>query len=448
LGRVFQVIAAFFSPLSPSGNNKAKLQAFNDLDVERQIFVFRTIQDASLANPQRSEATFSAVVDAFCSEVRLLQHACEGTFSDDLLLALEADIEAAGGVLSPNTYASGKRSIASFRSETFKALQSLLPAEVMASAVSALNARLRDVRPTSLPSLFTRVEGFFAPLLAQGWTSPTLQNFKGLAPHLQSLVFRTVETAMGTNPELESTIFSSAVKAVCTEQEILHAAKNGQLTALHLSTLKNAIDQCGGFVEPGLKSEGENSVGEFIEAYFTAIQRDTPSEVSAAAIAALNAKLQSSSSVASFHDIVQETKKFLGPVINALKSVPLQSANLATETLPQSRASLIEESRIIAPLDEETPFQSTVSESTDVSPFTLSNRSSLETSDINLLSDKPIQKVEDNDDSFLSSESLQGAIPGDISDRMVGDADPEPPSNHSTLNAATDDLKKNQTSNS
>jgi hypothetical protein len=365
LGRVFQVIAAFFSPLTPSTSNTVKLQAFNDLDVDRQVLVFRTIQDASLANPPRAEANFSAVVAAFQSEVDLLKSACEGKLTDEKLEALETSIEAAGGVLSPGNYAKGKQSIASFRAETFKSLQPLLPAEVMASAVSALNARLREIRPNSLQTLFKGVQSFFMPLLAQGWTSPTLQNFKTLDPHRQSLVFRTVETAISSRPDLESTIFSSAVKAICAEQEILQAASSGKLTTPLLVKLKSSIDQCGGIVEPALKSDGEGSVGEFIDTYFMALKRDMPTEVGEAAISALNAKLQTAS-VSSFNDVVQETKSFMEPLITVMKNSPLQSVISSTETLPPAETIVIEEATLVPPLELESPTTATHSDPGEV----------------------------------------------------------------------------------
>jgi len=378
LGHLFHAIASFFYPLSLSGSNMAKLGMFNSLDIERQVLVFRTIQDASLANPQRSEATFGAVVDAFHSEVKLLKHACGGSYSDDLLIALESSIEAAGGVLSPSTYASGKRSIASFRTETFKALQPLLSEEVATSAVSALNARLRYIRPNSLPSLFTEVQGFFAPLLSHGQTSPTIQNFKSLTPDQQSLVFRTIETAISSKPELESTIFSSAVHAICTEQEIVQAASSGHLAPELLSKLKTAIDQCGGFMEPALKSEGEDSVGELIHTYFSPIQREIPAEVSEAAIAALNAKLKTAS-VTSFLDIVQETRDFLDPIISVLNTISLQpssSTTATTDTLAPAGTDYIENVYIMSTLEQET--QSPLSEIDSVESCQLSNPEKLQ----------------------------------------------------------------------
>jgi hypothetical protein len=367
LGRVFQVIAAFFSPLTHSTSNTAKLQAFNQLDVDRQVLVFRTIQDATIANPPRTEATFSAVVAAFQSEVNLLSSACKGNFSDSNLEDLEASIEAAGGVLAPGTYAKGKQSVASFRSETFKALQPLLSAEVMAAAVSALNARLSEIRPNSLSVLFKEVHTFFMPLLAQGWTSPTLQSFKTLDPHRQSLVFRTIEQAVRHRPDLENTIFSSAVKAIAAEQNILQAAAAGKLSTPLLASLKNSIDECGGFVAPALKSSGEGSVGEFIDTYFLAIARDMPAEVGDAAVAALNAKLQTSS-VSSFDDVIRETQNFMEPLITAIQHSPLQPASNKNETLPPAETMLIEEATLVPPLELESPGMGDTPATGELSP--------------------------------------------------------------------------------
>ena len=354
LGRVFQVIATFFSPLTATASNSSSILAFKELDVDRQVLVFRTIQDASLVNPPRTEATFLAVVSAFQSEVRLLNAASCGELSDYDFEAFELSIEAAGGVLSPGTFAKGKQSIAAFRAETFKSLQPLLPAEVMASAVSALNARLREIRPSSLQALFKGVHTFFMPLLAQGLTSPTLQSFKTLDPHHQALVFRTVEIGIRTRPDLENTIFSSAVKAICAEQEILKASSIGKLTLPLLIEFKNAIELCGGFVEPHFRSDGEGSVGEFISSYFLVLKRDMPPEVSDAALSALNAKLQASSA-SNLNDVIRETRAFLDPLITVLQLKPLQPASSSTETLPSVEMLAIEPPPLTPPLELETP---------------------------------------------------------------------------------------------
>lgn len=441
LGRVFQVIAAFFSPLTPSTSNATKLQAFNDLDVDRQVLVFRTIQDASLANPPRAEATFSAVVTAFQSEVGLLRSACDGRLSDDDLEELEGSIEAAGGVLSPGTYAKGKQSISSFRAETFKALQALLPAEVMASAISALNARLREIRPSSLPTLFKGVQTFFMPLLAQGWTSPTLQNFKTLDPHRQSLVFRTVETAISSRPDLEATIFSSAVKAICAEQELLQAASAGKLTPSLLTNLKSSIDQCGGFIAPSLRSSGEGSVGEFIDTHFMALKRDMPPEVGEAAIAALNAKLQASA-ISNFNDVISETKSFMEPLLTAIQHIPLQQVSAVNDTLPPADPILIEEATLVPPLELESPTSPPITavnhpeEPSQPTAIYSGTGKSNDTADT-LPDEQPTEEDVHNDkasnDSSLDAGSNQAS-----SDQTVGESHPY------TQIGYPNDSKKNQ----
>lgn len=354
LGRVFQAVAAFFSPLTPSTTNTAKLQAFDGLDGERQVLVFRTMQDALLASPPRAEASFGAVVSAFQAEVELLQTASEGKLSDEALAKLEASIETAGGVLSSGIYAQGKRSVASFRAETFKALEPLLPPDVLAAAISALNARLQDLQPTSLPVLFKAVQNFFLPLLAQGWNSPTLQTFKGLDPGRQSLVFRTIETAISNHPELEPTIFSSAVKAISAEQRVIQSASNGDLSFPLLQELQMAIEECGGIVAPALKASGEGSVGEFVDNCFGTLNRDMPADVSLAAFGALNAKLRTSP-IANFADVVAVTEGFMLPLVTAMQLAPARSSAGRTETLPPAEPYLIEEVTLVPPLERELP---------------------------------------------------------------------------------------------
>ena len=355
LGMVFQVIAAFFSPLTPTTGNTANLQAFEGLDADRQVLVFRTIQDATQAVPPRSDATFASVVNAFQAELQLLHRASEGQLSDELLAYLETAIETAGGVLSPGTYAQGKQSVASFRAETFKALQPLLPGDVLSSATSALNVRLRDLRPTSLADLFKAVRAFFMPLLGQGWNSPTLQTFKALDPERQALVFRTIELAISERPDLETTIFASAVKAIAAEHTLLQAADQGQLSVEKLQALQAAIEECGGVIAPQLRSSGEGSLGDFIETCFLRPGRELPIEVRQASIGALNAKL-ASTAVNSLADLEATTRSFMQPLISALLHSPVIAPAARSETLPP--ASDVQPPTtvtLVPPLDREQP---------------------------------------------------------------------------------------------
>jgi hypothetical protein len=333
LGMVFQVIAAFFSPLTPTTGNTVNLQAFEGLDADRQVLVFRTIQDAIQAVPPRSDATFPSVVNAFQSELQLLHRASEGQISDALLAELETAIEAAGGVLAPGTYAQGKQSVSSFRAETFKALQPLLPGDVLAAAVAALNVRLRDLRPAALTDLFKAVRAFFMPLLGQGWNSPTLQTFKTLDPERQTLVFRTIELAIGERPDLETTIFASAVKAIAAERTLIQAADQGQLSIDKLQALQSAIDECGGVIAPQLRASGEGSLGDFIESCFLRPGRELPMEVRQASIAALNSKL-AATSIHHLEDLEVTTRAFMQPLIMALLHNPTIAPATRGEPLP------------------------------------------------------------------------------------------------------------------
>ena len=354
LGRIFQVMANFFSPLTSTTNNAPRLQTFESLEPERQVLVFKTMQEATLCSPPRSEATFGSVVAAFRAEQDLLRCAADGQLSDAQFAAFESSVEAAGGVLAPATYAQGKLSIGSFRAETFRALQTILPADVLPAAISALNARLRDLRPTNLPALFKAVRTFFNPLLSQAPNTPALQNFKTLDPARQAQVFRTVELSIASHPELESSIFSASVKAVCAEQAVIEDAASGRLSPASLQQLKSVILECGGCVAPDLRATGEGSIGDFIDSTFATLERDMPPEVCQAAIAALNAKL-SSTPVSSIDDIKSIAGSFLEPLLTVVVNSPSMRQAPQPETLPPAEPAQMEEFILVPPLEQELP---------------------------------------------------------------------------------------------
>jgi hypothetical protein len=355
LGRVFQAIAAFFSPLVPTGSNTQRLQAFGALDAERQVLVFRTLQEALSATPPRSDATFASVVSAFQAEQAVLESAAAGQLADEQLAALESRIEAAGGLLSPSTYAQGKQSVAGFRASTFKALQPLLPPDVYAASISALNARLRDLKPRSLNDLFKSISLFFTPLLAQGWNNPTLQAFKALDPIRQSLVFRTIEEAITHRPELETTIFSAAVKAVHAEQTVVQEAAAGNLTNETLRVMQDAIEEAGGIISPGIHATGEGSIGEFRTRFFQTLEQQLPSEVYRAAIGALNAKLRSVP-ISNLTDVIATTNGFMQPLMHSLLLAPLPVAVQSGEPqLEGTTEPILEEAVLVPPLAQEHP---------------------------------------------------------------------------------------------
>jgi|NOAtaT_7_FD_contig_41_416606_length_2015_multi_2_in_0_out_0_2 hypothetical protein len=355
LGRVFQAIAAFFSPLVPTGSNTQRLQVFNALDPERQVLVFRTLQDALAATPPRSDASFATVVCAYQSEQSVLESAAAGQLNDDQLATLESRIEAAGGLIAPAIYAQGKQSVASFRASMFKALQPLLPPEVYTASLSALNARLRDLKPRSLNDLFKAISIFFTPLLAQGWNNPTLQAFKALDPIRQTLVFRTIEEALTHRPELETTIFSAAVKAVHAEQTVVREAAAGNLTNETLRTMQDAIEDAGGIISPGIHATGEGSIGEFRTRFFQTLEQQLPGEVYKAAIAALNAKL-SSVPINNLSDVISTTNGFMQPLMHSLLLTPLPVAVQSGDRQLEAGVEPIqEEAMLVPPLAQELP---------------------------------------------------------------------------------------------
>ena len=260
-------------------------------------------------------------------------------------------------MLSPGIYAQGKQSVASFRAETFKALQPLLPGDVLNAAVAALNVRLRDLRPATLSDLFKAVRAFFLPLLGQGWNSPTLQTFKALDPERQALVFRTIELAIGERPDLETTIFGSSVKAIAAERTLIQAADQGQLSVDKLQALQSAIEECGGVIAPQLRASGEGSLGDFIESCFLRPGRELPLEVRQASIAALNAKL-ASGSINSLADLEATTRSFMQPLITALLHSPAIAPAARNEPLPPaSEPQQPLTVTLVPPLEREQPGQ-------------------------------------------------------------------------------------------
>jgi outer membrane biosynthesis protein TonB len=326
LNRVFQAMAGFFAPLTPSSGNTEVLESFHELDLPRQCLVFETLRSALAAKPPRQEATFAAVVAAFHAERAVLQAAADGCLSDKHLLRLELSIEAAGGEISPNVLAHGRSSVAAFRAATFKALQPLLPSEVYEAALLSLNARLRDLRAQDLGSLFVAVEHFFKPLLNDEWDGPTVKCFRALDPRSQSLVFNTIELALDRRPDLQGQIFASAVSAYAAEQAMVEAAATGRLSREHVEKLHHSITLCGGVIAPELKAEGPGSIGQFLETCFVMVQRALPPEVYQAALSALNVKLKSSAPT-SLEAVISLTDAFMAPLHASKVLVGEPSAN-------------------------------------------------------------------------------------------------------------------------
>ena len=72
-------------------------------------------------------------------------------------------------------------------------------------------------------------------------------------------------------------------------------------------------------------------------------------EVSDAAISALNARLQAAS-VSNFNDVIRETTTFMEPLIMALQLSPLQPASSPKDSLPPAEMMVIEAAQLMPPL--------------------------------------------------------------------------------------------------
>lgn len=77
---------------------------FSALEKSRQILVFQTMQEAISSVPPRLEATFPRVVAAYITLSEVVDAAANGQLRDEHLARLEADVEAAGGVIAPGLW--------------------------------------------------------------------------------------------------------------------------------------------------------------------------------------------------------------------------------------------------------------------------------------------------------------------------------------------------------
>lgn len=310
---LLQSVSVFFADLTPSAANAETLQSFSELDVARQVLVFESMKAGILAQPPRQDATFPALVTAYLAERDVLLSAQRGTLDDPCLAHLENSLVAAGGMIEPGLWAHGRSSVAAFRAETFRILQQLLPADVMRSALRSLNVGLSGSGPQTVFQVFDIAKSFFSPLLNENWDSQIMRSFRTLDLSHQSLVFETIELSLRRNPGLEVSIFASAVKAVSQERFVFASAAKGALTLEMLQDLKAAIDLCGGEIAPGITSEGSGSISEFCDQCFVALARVMPRSVYAAAMAALNASLRTSS-IDDLAGVMAVVKGFTAPL--------------------------------------------------------------------------------------------------------------------------------------
>ena len=308
----------------PSGAMAAKAgsgEGFAWLTKNRQRLVFETIQEGLSAVPPRPEASFDNVVKAYITLSRVVNAAAQGQLSDQHLCALEADIQAAGGVISPGLRSEGENSLASFRSATFGLLDRAFAPAVSISIQSALNAQLQKLKQQDIGEVFQAIANFLSPLTHAPGLNPTFDTFREFDNERQCNIFNTLRDAIAANPSRPDANFNTVVNAFQAEISILRKAAQGQLTDDLLSHLQASVRLAGGKLWPNLYSEGENSIQLFRESTFGVLNQTLAPEVVASVVSALNNSI-SRTTIADASSLFAEIETFLTPLLPGCWDTP------------------------------------------------------------------------------------------------------------------------------
>ncbi|MFM7230266.1 MAG: hypothetical protein ACKO2F_11610, partial [Cyanobacteriota bacterium] len=282
---------------------------FTKLTPERQLNVFRTIQEAIESHPPRPQATFINVCLAYAAEQFLLDAAREGRLDHAKVTALQQHVDDAGGVLCHGLSSQGANSVAEFREITFGRLERVLPPDVQASALQALNARLRQQPPHTIDELFSGVRQFLEPTFGQ--TASGSSSLADLDGSMQRRLFDTM--AAGAADPRGLVAQPNVVAALVAERVVVQAARLGQLQEGQLIDLERSIDAAGGEIAPGLRSKGPGSVATFRSSLFGWVSDNLPVRVQPAALWTLNALL-AHRAPAGLEDVFAGGSEFLEPL--------------------------------------------------------------------------------------------------------------------------------------
>jgi len=288
---------------------------FSRLNHSCKILVFQTLEDASTANPPRTEASFKRVVEAYLTLADVVDKAKHGELSDTDLSALEEAIAAVGGTIAPGIYAQGENSLAAFRAATFGRLGRYYSAGVVDAACRALNAHLKSLEDHDPGHIFQAIADFFAPLIPSSASLSGLQIFFRLDPRRQVLVFETIRAGINAGPSRNLASFQRVVAAYQAERAVLQAAARGTLVAEHLVELQDAIETAGGTLAPAIHATGPGSVAATRAATFKAAQSMRSPEVHQAALAALNAYLRELGAY-ELHPLLEGIERFFYPLFS------------------------------------------------------------------------------------------------------------------------------------
>jgi len=282
---------------------------FTKLTPERQLNVFRTIQEGIESHPPRPQATFINVCMAYAAEQFLLDAAREGRLDHAKVTALQQHVDDAGGVLCHGLSSQGANSIGDFRESTFGRLERVLTPEVQASALQALNSRLKQQPPHTIDELFGGVRQFLEPTFGQ--TPSGISSLADLDGAMQRRLFDTM--AAGAADPRGLVAQPNVVAALQAERAVVQAARLGQLQEGQLIDLERSIDAAGGEIAPGLRSKGPGSVATFRSSLFGWVSDNLPVRVQPAALWTLNALL-AHRAPAGLDDVFAGGAEFLEPL--------------------------------------------------------------------------------------------------------------------------------------
>lgn len=260
---------------------------FTKLTAERQLKVFRTIQEGIENVPPRPKATFANVCLAYAAEQFLLDAARMGLLDHGKVIALQQHLEDAGGVLCHGLSARGEGSVEAFRESTFSRLESLLPPSVQASALNAINVQIKASRPSTIEELFKCLKNYLDPII--GVERDDLPPIAMLKENMQIRLFDTLAHDGVDSKKLVTQ--SSVLSALLAEQSVVQSAKLGQLKESDLVDLERRIDVAGGVISPGLRSKGPTSIASFRSFIFGWISDNLPIRVQPAALWTFNSLL-------------------------------------------------------------------------------------------------------------------------------------------------------------
>lgn len=372
LGQLFQSIAAFLNPVVSDDPNLPASAAFLSFDNRVKINVFLTLEDALLASPMRSEATFETVVNAFLVENNLLLLSQSGEFSENHLRRYQSSIELAGGKLYPDTLAKGDSSISNFVEDVFGGLAPILSDDVQGSAEACLNTLLKAQKPRDLSTLLRLVRTFYESFSDDFRNSPAVKVFLSFSDRRKIDAIKALEFAMASLGDCGHHLFQKSVRAVSAEISVLQAASEARLDVDTLRELLVAVVDCGGVISGGITANGAGSVGAFIDKLYGQIRKSLPSDVFEAANSALNVHLKLLSAD-NIPQLLESAEAFLEPLAlsiyaSAFEAIDVQPGlldpqhtvepNLASQTLVGlSEFSRTHGTHSVPDLAQPTPFR-------------------------------------------------------------------------------------------